>query len=217
MSAPLNTYWKLRLAKVKKALEGNLFACHVVENQAQALELVTQEIIPGLKPASAAFGGSMAVVDSGLYAAIKALPGLTILDTYDMTPSPAERIELRRQALLADLLVTGTNAVTEEGVLVNLDGTGNRVAGLAFGPRNVVVLVGRNKIVADTQQAVDRVKTLAAPANAIRLKRKTPCVKTGLCHDCDSPDRICNVWAISEKSCPKGRIIVVLVNEDMGL
>ncbi len=216
MSKPLQKFWDLKLKSVKKALEGNGFTCHVVADRDAARRLLLEELVPGIKPESVAFGGSMTVVDSGVYQAVKDTPGLTVLDTYDLTPSPEERIEIRRQALLTDLFITSTNALTEDGVLVNLDGSGNRVAALCFGPRNVVVLAGRNKIAGDAQQAMDRVKTLAAPANAIRLSKKTPCVKTGHCHDCDSPERICSVWTLTEKSFPKGRITVILINEDLG-
>ena len=93
---------------------------------------------------------------------------------------------------------------------------GNRVSAIVFGPRNVVILVGRNKIVADLNDAMIRVKLYAAPVNAMRLDKKVPCVKTGECEDCKSPDRICNAWSIVEKSFPKGRIKVILINEDLG-
>ena len=95
--------------------------------------------------------------------------------------------------------------------------TGNRVAGITFGPRNVIILAGRNKVVPDLEDAMLRVKNYAAPANAMRLDKKTPCVKTSICEECRSPERICNTWTITEKSFPKGRIKVVLINEDLGL
>jgi MinD superfamily P-loop ATPase len=94
---------------------------------------------------------------------------------------------------------------------------GNRACSINFGPKHVVILVGRNKIVSELDDAMFRVKNYAAPANAIRLEKKTPCVKTSYCEDCKSPDRICNVWTITEKSFPKGRIRVVLINQDLGL
>jgi hypothetical protein len=114
-------------------------------------------------------------------------------------------------------MLTGTNAVTEGGQLVNLDMTGNRTGGIAFGPKHVVIVVGRNKIVADLEEAFYRIKNYAAPTNAMRLNKKTPCVKTSHCEECKSPDRICNTWSIMEKSFPKGRIKVVLINADLGL
>lgn len=140
-----------------------------------------------------------------------------MLDTYDRSVSQAKILENRRQALLVDLFVTGTNAVTETGMLVNLDMIGNRVGALTFGPKEVVVLVGRNKIVPDLEEAMFRIKNYAAPANAMRLNMKTPCAKTGYCEECKSPSRICNHWTITEKSFPKGRVKIILINEDMGL
>ena len=99
---------------------------------------------------------------------------------------------------------------------VNLDMYGNRIAGITFGPNHVLILVGRNKIVADIEEAVSRIKNYTAPVNAMRLDKKTPCVKSAYCEECKSPDRICNTWTITEKSFPKGRVKVVLINEDLG-
>ena len=126
-------------------------------------------------------------------------------------------MERRREAILVDLFFTGTNAVTESGMLVNLDMIGNRVGGITFGPQHVVLMVGRNKIVANLEDAMVRIKNYAAPTNAMRHGKKTPCIKTSYCMDCKSPDRICNVWTIHEKSHPKGRIKVILINRDLGL
>ena len=117
---------------------------------------------------------------------------------------------------MTDLFITGTNAITTSGHLINLDMIGNRIAALTFGPRNVVVLAGRNKVVADLEAAWERIKAYAAPVNSMRLGMKTPCAATGVCHDCTSPQRICNTWTITEKSFPKGRVRVVLINEDLG-
>ena len=104
--------------------------------------------------------------------------------------------------------------MTETGKLVNLDMYGNRIAAITFGPKHVVILVGRNKIVPDVDEAMFRIKNYAAPINAMRLDKKTPCVKTSYCEE--SSDRICNTWTITEKSFPKGRIKIILINEDMG-
>jgi hypothetical protein len=125
-------------------------------------------------------------------------------------------LERRRQSLLVDLFITSSNAVTESGQLVNLDMYGNRIGGITFGPKHVIILVGRNKIVGDLKDAIYRVKNYAAPVNAMRLDKKTPCVKTSYCEECKSPDRICNTWTITEKSFPKGRVRVVLINQDLG-
>ncbi|NDV21504.1 lactate utilization protein [Desulfovibrio sp. JC022] len=213
---PVQTFWDIKLGEIKEVFEDNGYETYVVKSQKAASSLVVDKIIPKLKPKSISFGGSMSVVDSGLYDKIKKLQKVKVIDTYDVNPPMAEKIERRRQALLSDLFITSANAFTEEGELVNLDGTGNRVAAMAFGPRNVVVLVGRNKLCPDLDAAVSRVKEYAAPVNAMRLKRKTPCAVTGKCQDCNSKDRICNVWGITEKSSPVGRIHIVFINEDLG-
>jgi L-lactate utilization protein LutB len=140
-----------------------------------------------------------------------------VLDTFDKSQPPEKMLESRRNALLADVFITGTNAVTEDGQLVNLDMIGNRIAGLTFGPAHVIVLVGRNKVVPGLEDAMARIKDYAAPANAMRLNKKTPCAQTATCHECSSPDRICNTWTITEKSYPKGRVKVILINQDLGL
>jgi hypothetical protein len=148
---------------------------------------------------------------------MKQNPDLHIITTFNETVPREEIIERRRQALLVDLFFTGTNAVTEAGTLVNLDMVGNRVGAITFGPRHVIIIVGRNKIVSNLDEAMKRIKNYAAPINAIRHHIKTPCVKTSYCMECKSPDRICNTWTITEKSFPKGRIKVVLIDQDLGL
>lgn len=216
MDKPVNNYWNLRLAEVKDALEANNFEVFMAESREDVTRIVTDEIIPAAKPGSVAWGGSVSMVDSGLYSALKDSDQFDVLDTYDKSISAEDMAERRRQALLVDMFFTGTNALTEDGWLVNLDMVGNRVGALTFGPKNVVVIAGRNKVVTGLEQAMERIKEYVAPVNTMRLDKKTPCRKTGVCHDCSSPDRICNVWTIHEKSFPKARIKVILVNEDIG-
>jgi hypothetical protein len=166
---------------------------------------------------SVSWGGSLTVVGTGLYHAVKDRTDLEMIDTLDKQVPAEELLERRRRSLLVDLFITGSNAVTEDGQLVNLDMLGNRVAAITFGPKHVAVVIGRNKIVPSVDEAMFRVKNIAAPANAMRLDKKTPCVKTSYCEECKSPERICNSWTITEKSFPKGRVKVVLVNQDLGL
>lgn len=213
---PVQSFWDIKLGEIKEVFEDNGYATYVAKNQKAAASLVVDKIISKLKPKSISFGGSATVVESGVFDQVKKLKNVKVIDTYDVAPPMNERIERRRQALLTDVFITSANAFTEEGELVNLDGTGNRVAAMAFGPRNVIVLVGRNKLCVDLDAAVSRVKEYAAPVNAMRLKRKTPCAVTGKCQDCNSKERICNVWSITEKSSPAGRIHVVFINEDLG-
>ena len=217
MEKPILNYWELRLGNLKETLKSNNFEVFIANNAREAGRLVMDKILPKIAPKSVSWGGSMTFVATELYDMLKAYPNAEILDTFDKTLSAEESLERRRQSLLVDLFITGTNAVTRTGELVNLDMIGNRVAGITFGPRNVVVLVGRNKIVADLEAAMERIKEYAAPVNAMRLNKKTPCSKTGECEECKSPDRICNNWTITQKSFPKGRIKVVLINENLGL
>ncbi|MBW2129301.1 MAG: lactate utilization protein [Deltaproteobacteria bacterium] len=217
MEKPIENYWSLRLEEVKKALEENNFEVFLAEDAGRAKEVVLDHILPAVAPRSVSWGGSVTFTTTGLYEAIKARSDLEILDTYDRNIPREEVMERRRRALLVDLFITGTNAVTETGMLINLDMIGNRVGGITFGPKNVIILAGRNKIVPDLEDGMFRIKNYVAPANAMRLDMKTPCVKTGNCEDCKSPERICNHWVITEKSFPKGRIKVVLINQDLGL
>ncbi len=216
MEKPVDQYWLKRLTELKAALEANNFDAYLAADSLEAGRILLEEIIPNSGAKTASWGGSMTFVNTGLYDKVRQLPSLEILDTYQKGISPEEMIELRRKSLLVDLFITGTNALTETGKLVNLDMIGNRVAAIAFGPKSVVILVGRNKIVPDIEEATFRVKNYAAPVNAMRLDKKTPCAETSFCHDCKSPDRICNSWTIVEKSFPKGRIKVILINEDLG-
>lgn len=214
--APLDQLWSLRLETVKKALERNRFAVSLVPDVQAAADLVMNTLLPESGAKSASSGGSMTLARTGIMERLAAVPGLEVIDTRDMTPPAEERIERRRRSLLVDLYLTSSNAVTMDGKLVNLDGTGNRVAALTFGPRKVIVLVGRNKLCDGVHEAFRRVRAVAAPANTLRLTRAVPCVQTGICADCNSPERICNTWTITAKPAPAGRTHVVLINEDLG-
>jgi len=216
MDNPIETYWKIRVGRVKAALEGNNFEVYMVDRSEDARQLILGTLIPGTGAESVSFGGSVTVTSTGIYEAVKQQPQLRVLDTYDRTLSSEAAVERRRQSLLVDLFITGTNAVTESGVLVNLDMIGNRIAALTFGPKHVILVIGRNKITADVEEAMHRIQNYTAPVNAMRLNKKTPCAKTSYCEDCKGADRICNVWMITEKSFPKGRVKIVLVNEDLG-
>ena len=184
MDKPIANYWRGRLKGLKETLEANNFEVFLAENGEEAKKIVQEEILPKTGAKTVSWGGSMTFMATGLYDALKKTSGLDFLDTFDKSKSSEENLELRRKALLTDLFITGTNAVTEDGMLVNLDMIGNRVGALTFGPKNVVILVGRNKIVSDLDEAMWRIKNYVAPTNAMRLDKKTPCVKTSFCDDC---------------------------------
>ena len=218
MPSPIDTYWQLRLQQLAKALEKNGFGTFIAADTASAGKIFSDRILPGLDIATASWGDSMTMLATGALDTLRSAAGIRMIETFDPHQTREERNERRRQALLADLFLTGTNAVTESGVLVNLDMVGNRIAGLTFGPKTVVLFIGRNKIVPTLDDAFRRIKGLAAPANAIRHPGfRTPCMNTAACMECSSPDRICNTWCITEKSFPPGRIKVILIDQDLGL
>ncbi len=218
MDNPIEIYWLKRLTYLQHKLEENNFDVFLANDGADAKNIVMNTIIPALDIKTISWGGSMTFTDSGLYKEILEATGdYEILNVFDKKKSNEEINEIRRKSLISDLFITGTNAITEEGQLVNLDMIGNRVAAISFGPKNVIILAGRNKIVSDIYEGMDRIKNYAAPTNVMRLKKKTPCLKTSICEDCKSPDRICNAWSIHEKSFPKKRIKVILINQSMGL
>ncbi len=217
MDKPIENYQNIRLEELKKTLEANNFAVYIAANRDKAKTIILEDILPRTEARSISWGGSMTFISSGLYKELKNKPDLKVIDTYDQQLSAEESLERRRQSLLVDLFFTGTNAITESGLLVNLDMFGNRIGGLTFGPKHVVVLAGQNKIVPDLEDAMTRIKNYVAPINAMRLDKKNPCTKTGICTECNSLDRICNTWTITEKSFPKGRIKIVLIKENMGL
>ncbi|MBW1698167.1 MAG: lactate utilization protein [Deltaproteobacteria bacterium] len=216
MEHPIENYWEKRLEALKNILETNNFEVHIADNRSAAKTVFWQDIFSKTDVRTVSWGGSMTFIATGLYDELKSRQDLVVLDTFDKSISREDATERRRQALLADMFITGTNAITESGQLVNLDMTGNRVAALVFGPKQVVILAGRNKIVPDLDEAMFRIKDYVAPVNAMRLDKKTPCVKTSYCEECKSTDRICNSWVITEKAFPKGRIKVILINENMG-
>jgi hypothetical protein len=184
---------------------------------APTAEQAKKEILAMIPEGSTVYRcGSVTAAGMGLWEAVASLPGVELIDPFRPGLKPEEALELRRKGLTADIMITSCNAVTLDGRLVNLDGTGNRVAAMAFGPGKVILVAGMNKVAADLDSALARVKHYSAPVNAMRLGLENPCVKTGLCSDCRSPQRICNIWSIIEGHMIKGRIHVKLVGETLG-
>jgi len=161
------------------------------------------------------FGGSMTLAETGTLDALRNMSGIRLLDRAT-AKTREEAEEIYHQALLADTYFMGCNAITTQGELINIDGTGNRVAALIYGPKQVVLMAGMNKIVPSVEEAVNRVRNAATPPNCIRLNKKTPCASTGVCHDCLSNDCICNQIVITRRNGCPGRIKVILVGETLG-
>ena len=200
-------------AKIIKNLEKRRMEGSYAPSAAQAKE----EVIAMIPKGATVFRcGSMTTVAMGLWEDIANLPEVKLIDPYQPDLKPEEGLELRRQGLTADVMIAGSNAITLDGKLVNLDGMGNRVAAMAFGPKKVILLVGMNKVVPDLESAMARVKHRAAPINNIRYGLKNPCVETGLCSDCKTPTRICNMWSIIEGHMIEKRIHVKLIGENLG-
>ena len=193
----------------KRGMEGAYF-----DSGAEAVRDICAAIPAG---ALVGLGGSETIAESGLLAALRTMD-IRLLDRYREGIAKAEVDEMRRQGLLADVFITSSNAITADGRLVNIDGTGNRVAALIFGPRRVIVVAGMNKVAADLDAAVSRARNTAAPANSLRVGVDTPCAHTGFCQDphCRPPHRICCQLVVTEAGMVPGRIRVVLVGEDLG-
>ena len=165
---------------------------------------------------SIGFGGSMTIAELNVVSKLEEM-GKELLNQNLPGLSPEERSEILHRHATCDLYLTATNALTLTGCLVNIDATGNRVGSMGFGPRKVIVVAGRNKLVADVEGALKRIKEYASPANAKRLNYNTPCAKTGFCTDCSSPDRMCRITTILEYKPRLTDVRVLVVNEDMGL
>jgi hypothetical protein len=182
-----------------------------VPNREKALKALLDRVPAG---ATVGAGGSLTL---GQIGALEALRGRGHeVFTSSSGASVEEKIALRRKGLTADVFLTGVNAVTADGEIVNLDGTGNRVAATCYGPGRVIYVVGINKLCFDLEEAVSRVRNFAAPANAMRLGLDTPCADTGFCHDCDSEGRICNRLVIHLRA-GRGAHSVIVVGETLGL
>ncbi len=163
---------------------------------------------------SVGYGGSASVDALGIKEKLRAR-GQKIFDR-DLAETPEERMSAMRMSLTADTFLTGTNAVTKNGELVNVDANGNRVAAMSFGPKSVIVVCGINKLADSLDEAVFRARHTAAPVNAQRFGGETPCTATGFCGDCTAKDCICS-YIVETRLCrPEGRIKVVVVGESLG-
>ncbi|MBF7081515.1 lactate utilization protein [Desulfallas sp. Bu1-1] len=209
----VNWNYEQKCRKAVQALEKNGFTAIYCPAKQQAADYILQE---ARDAQTVGFGGSMSV--AGLAVAEKlAEMGKELLIHGKPGLKPEEVLNIMRRQLTSDLFLAGTGALTLSGCLVNIDMTGNRVGSMFFGPKKVIVVAGRNKIVDNVEEAVKRIKRYAAPPNAKRLNKNTPCAKTGFCHDCNSPDRICRIMTVVERKPPLTDLRILVVNEDMGL
>jgi len=195
------------------ALKRNHFEALYVSDSKAALEEVMKRIPDG---ATVSRGGSVTLAQIGLLDALKNRK-IDFVPTIQQARNDEEGLELIRRSFLSDIFLSSTNAVTEDGKLYNVDATGNRVGSMSIGPKKVIVICGVNKIVKDIEAAEKRVREWTAPQNAKRLNRKTPCVETGLCEDCSSPERICNIYVTLAKKPLRTEVAGILGGENLGI
>jgi hypothetical protein len=204
-------FFELQVERTLKALRKNNFDARFAPGASDALEEIFKMIPEG---ATVGTGGSVTLMQIGFMEEVARRP----VKFWNPVGKPVEELlPRRREMLLSGVYLTGSNAVTEDGKLFNIDGTGNRVAAMTFGPKKVIVVCGINKIVRDIEEAQKRVRQWTAPMNARRLGLKTPCAETGECADCSSPQRICNIFTVLAKKPTRTDITVLLVGEQLGL
>lgn len=211
MADPKKIYYNKRGEIMVKNLTSHGFEAYYCEDKAAALAKAL-ELIP--KGATVGWGGAMSAQQIGLLDAMN--DGEYNAIDRDKAPNMEEREKAMRACLQADFFITGANALSIDGQMVNIDGVGNRVAAIVYGPKYVVVIAGMNKVVDSLEAAVVRTRTIAAPMNKQRFPIQTPCAVTGVCGNCKT-EGICNQLLITRNSKPIGRIKVILVGEELGL
>lgn len=211
MADPKQTYYSKRGEILVKNLSSHGFEAYYCENKEQALEKAL-DLIP--KGSTVGWGGAMSAQQIGLIDALN--DGEYNAIDRDKAPNPEEREKAMRSCLFADVFITGANALSIDGQMVNIDGVGNRVAAIVYGPRSVIVIAGMNKVVDSLEAAITRARTVAAPMNKQRFPLQTPCAVTGVCGNCKT-EGICNQLLITRNSKPIGRIKMILVGEELGL
>ncbi|MBR4699806.1 MAG: lactate utilization protein [Prevotella sp.] len=206
---------ELRNERLATTLIKNLHRRHIeafyCATGAEAVRQVSELIEDGN---SVTWGGTMTVRDLGIPDFLRSRGTLEVLDR-DLAETPEEKQDIYLKAFSADVYLTSANAISEDGVIVNVDGNGNRVAAITWGPKKVIFVIGLNKVAQSVEAALSRARGTASPVNAARFDIKTPCQVDGACHNCNSADSICNYVHFLRNS-PKGRHVVVLVGENLG-
>ena len=210
---PNKMWWiEEKAKKTIEKLEAHDFKALYVKNRQGAVEEVLKHVTPQTRVGAA---GSVTIRELGILDQIEARGNL-IYDHWKPGLSKEKILEIRKSQMTSDLFLASVNAITLNGELVNIDGAGNRVNSTIFGPGKVILVAGYNKIVEDVQEAIKRVKNVAAPINAKRLNIDVPCAKVGKCVDCNSPNRICRVVVIHERRPSLTDMLIILVGEELG-
>ena len=212
MATPKEKYYEKRGQVLVKNLQNRHFEAYYCPSREEALKKAL-ELIP--EGASVGWGGAMTCEQIGLMEALHR-GNYRAMDR-SLAKSPEEREEMMRQMLLADVFLTGANGLSLDGQMVNIDGTGNRLAPICYGPGMILVVAGMNKVMDTLDAAITRARTVAAPMNKQRFPNATPCEVTGSCADCKSEGCICNQILVTRHCRPAGRIKFILVGEDLGM
>src|SRR6056297_2933048 len=204
-------YYKVKAENVIKGFKKRNIEGYYVKDSEEAKNKIIDLIEEN---SSISWGGSMTLKDIGIFDELKS-GNYKLLDRATAKTSE-EKEKIYHQALNADYYLMSSNAITQSGKLVKIEGTGNRLAALIYGPKNVIIVAGMNKVTIDEESALKRVRNQAAPANSIRLNQQTPCAETGFCRSCQIDDTICCQTVITRRSRHNGRIKVILVGEELG-
>ena len=201
-----------RLAeRMIKNLKRRHMDAYYCKTAAEAVNKVSELIADG---SSVTWGGSMTIRDMGIPQALKSRGTLEVLDR-DVVSDRDEVVKIYERAFTADVYLSSANAISEDGVIVNIDGNGNRVAAITWGPKRVIFIIGINKVAQTVETALQRARSTASPINAARFDIQTPCQVDGVCHNCNSSDCICNYVHFLRNS-PRGRHTVILVGDEFG-
>lgn len=208
---PKNIFYRNQANSIISKLEARKMEGYYCPDKESARVKVLELI--GSEKKLVTYGGSMSLGEAGIYEAVEAA-GHDLLKR-EQYVTPEEKAECYAKQVTADVFLMSTNAITLDGELINIDGAGNRVACLIFGPKEVIILAGMNKVVTNVEEGIKRVRNFAAPPNTVRLGCDTPCAKTGQCGNC-LRDTICCQTVITRASRIPGRIKVILVGEELG-
>lgn len=201
-----------KIIRTIKALEKNNMNGYLVENEEELIDKIKEIVSEG---SMVACGGSMSLFETGVINHLRS-NRYRFLDRYKEGLTKEELVKIYKEAFFADAYFSSSNAITEDGQLYNVDGNGNRVAALLYGPEKVIIICGINKIVPTLEDAIKRNETISAPANAKRLNKNTPCTKVGYCMNCNSKERICSEYTVIKRQSIKERIHVIFLNKEIG-
>lgn len=204
--------WRILGETLVKNLSAKGFQSVYVDTKEEALEEILKIIPEG---ASVGVPGSVTIREIGAMEKLVE-QGCSVIHHWDPLLTPEERTKKLQDELLADYFLTSSNAVTHDGMLVNIDGNGNRVSGMAWGNNTLIFVIGMNKVTANIDEAIARTRNTATPPNVLRLNIASPCAKTGHCMNCNSPERVCKALLILERATGGRKSHVILVGEDLG-